>query len=504
MHSRTSLAAALAAVASLIASGSAHSWVEQLQVTSQNGSFTGAPGFARGNVLRTGGTNVDKGMVYLLPPNGRDPTQGILPSDTVCFPDHQQEAKQTDGSPRLQAAPGDMVTLRYQENGHVTLPENQPGKPPNRGTIFVYGTTQSAPDDKLLDVTQWNADGSAGNKKGKLLGTYNYDDSQCYQVNGGPISAQRQKQFPHTADKLMGGDLWCSNAVALPKDTASGKPYTLYWVWNWPTAVGTPGQPQGKNEVYTTCMDIDIQGSASAPAPNKVVVAHDAETVNVGSSAVPGQLQAIKDGKPFNAPADFQLIGQKSQASGQAGSSPAASAAPEASPSPQAPAAPAASASPPTQAAPQASAAPPAPASPQASAPPAAAPPAAAPQASAPPAAAPPASAPPAAAAPPASAAAPATITVTASAPAQTITVISTVGSPSPQSTTVTTVPKSTQTVPNPTAGSTEPGVPTVTLPSVFSGTATPVVSGTATATATTSKPCKQKRSRVFDKAWSG
>jgi len=488
MHSRTSFAAALAAVASIISSGSAHSWVEQMQVIAPNGTFTGAPGFARGNVLRQGSTNVDKGMVYLLPPNGRDPTQGITPSDTVCFPDHQQEAKQTDGSPRLQAAPGDMVALRYQENGHVTLPENQPGKPQNRGTIFVYGTTQPSPDDKLLDVTQWNADGTAGNKKGKLLGTYNYDDSQCYQVNGGPISAQRQKQFPHTADKLMGGDLWCSNTVALPKDAASGKPYTLYWVWNWPTAVGTPGQPQGKNEVYTTCMDIDIQGSASTPATNKVVT-HDAEAVNAGSAAVPGQLQAIKDGKPFNAPANFQLIGQKD--SSQAASTPAASAAPQAPaasqppPASQAPAAPQASAAPPAPAAPQASAAPPA------SAPPAPAAPPAAPQA-------PPAQQPQSAQAPAA------TVTVTASAPAQTITVTSPVASPSPspQSTTVTTVPKSTQTVSNPTnAGSTEPGVPTVTLPSVFSGTATPV--GNATATATPSKPCKQKRSRVFDKEWS-
>jgi len=232
MHSHTSFAAALAAVASLISSGSAHSWIEQLSVVAPNGTYTGAAGFARGNVLRQGSTNVDKAMVYLLPPNGRDPTQGILPSDTVCFPGHQQEAKQTDGSPRLHAAPGDMVALRYQENGHVSLPQNQPGKPEKGGPNFVYGTTQSSPDDKLLDVIQWNADGTAGNKKGKLLATFNYDDSQCYQVNGGAISVQRQKQFTHATDKLMGADLWCSNTLSIPRDAASGKPYTLYWVWN--------------------------------------------------------------------------------------------------------------------------------------------------------------------------------------------------------------------------------------------------------------------------------
>ena len=99
--------------------------------------------------------------------DGRDPTQGILPSDPICFPGHQQSQVQTDGSPRLKAAGGDNVALRYQENGHVTLPQNQPGKPANRGTIFVYGTTQSSPDDKFLDIFgKWNADGSGGNKKG--------------------------------------------------------------------------------------------------------------------------------------------------------------------------------------------------------------------------------------------------------------------------------------------------------------------------------------------------
>ena len=254
MQSVKTVANALAALALFLTTASAHSWIEQLDVIAPNGTFVGAPGFARGNVQRQGGTNVDQAMVYLLPPNGRDQAQGILPSDTMCFPGHQQQQTQTGGSPRLQAAPGDMVALRYQENGHVSLPQNQPGKPDNRGTIYVYGTTQSSPDDKFLDIFQkWNADGSGGNKKGKLLATLNYDDSQCYQINGGAISVNRQQQFPHPADKVMGADLWCQSDIQLPADAPTGKPYTLYWVWDWPTAKGTPGIPNGKTEVYTTC-----------------------------------------------------------------------------------------------------------------------------------------------------------------------------------------------------------------------------------------------------------
>jgi hypothetical protein len=40
------------------------------------------------------------------------------------------------------------------------------------------------------------------------------------------------------------------------------KVYTLYWVWDWPTASGTSHVPTEKPEIYTTCMDIDIVNSA--------------------------------------------------------------------------------------------------------------------------------------------------------------------------------------------------------------------------------------------------
>lgn len=253
---------ALVALASFSSFTNAHSWVEQLTVISPNGTFTGAPGYVRGNVLRTAPNFGDPLMVNLLPPDGRPASDGILKSDLMCK-DSQRKQVQTDGSPRLQAAPGDLVALRYQENGHVTLPQTQPGKPENRGNVFIYGTTQPSESDTFLGIhKQWNAAGTGGDKRGKLLATQPFDDGQCYQINGGQISATRQAQFPHQASQLMGADLWCQNDIAIPSDAPVGKLYTLYWVWEWPTLPGTPGLPNGKAETYTSCMDIQSQSQS--------------------------------------------------------------------------------------------------------------------------------------------------------------------------------------------------------------------------------------------------
>jgi hypothetical protein len=242
----------------------AHTWVEQITVIASNGTFTGAPGYARGNVLRTSPEFSDPQMTNLIPPDGRSTGTEILPTDLMCK-SSQTIGNQTSGSPALIANAGDMVALRYQENGHVTLPQNQPGKPANRGTIFIYGTTQPSNSDTLLGIHNvWTVDGKGGDGRGVLLATRNFDDGQCYQINSGSISEARQKEFPHQADSLMGANLWCQSDVTLPASISSST-YTLYWVWDWPTAPGTVGFPDGKNETYTTCMDISISRGSRSP-----------------------------------------------------------------------------------------------------------------------------------------------------------------------------------------------------------------------------------------------
>ncbi|KIW18957.1 hypothetical protein PV08_03246 [Exophiala spinifera] len=236
---------------------SAHSWIEQMLIIAPNGTLAGVPGFARGNVLRQNNVSPDEAMVNLIPPNGRQ--NSVLPTDLMCRAS-QTSQTQTDGSPRLQAVPGSAVALRYQENGHVTMPGTQPGKPDNRGTIYVYGTTDPSPDDALLAIHRvWTPDGKGGDGRGVLLSTQNFDDGQCYQINGSPLSAQRQVTYAHAAEQLMGRDLWCQTDIQIPLDAPTGKPYTLYWVWDWPTLPGgDPSLPNGKQEIYTTCMDVDI------------------------------------------------------------------------------------------------------------------------------------------------------------------------------------------------------------------------------------------------------
>ena len=243
----------------------AHTWVEQVTVIASNGTFVGTPGYPRGFVPRAPDVDPDAGMVYLLPPNGRSTGNEILPTDLMCKSSQTIE-NQTPGSPALIASPGDLVALRYQENGHVTQPQLPSGKPLGSGNVYVYGTSKPLNNDTYLGIHRvWNSAGTGGDGRGILLATRHFDDGQCYQINGGPISQARQKQFPHTANALMGNDLWCQTDVQLPTNATDS--YTLYWVWEWPT-LDTTGAVF-KNESYTTCMDVtldSISGSSTKAA----------------------------------------------------------------------------------------------------------------------------------------------------------------------------------------------------------------------------------------------
>ncbi|KAL2802960.1 hypothetical protein BJX63DRAFT_425663 [Aspergillus granulosus] len=223
-----------------------HSWVEQLSVIGRDGLLRGAPGYPRGNVLRTSSEFNDNAMTYLLPPQS-----GL---DYICAPS-QREPVQTQNSPRLHARRGDQVILRYQENGHVTLPWIPPGKPPLSGKIYIYGTTAPTATDLLSSIhKKWNEDGSGGNQQGRLLGTFDFDDGRCFQVNDSPISRYRRARFGHAPQPPEGNDLWCVNTISIPLDIESNM-LSLYWVWDWPTNLGGIDE---KQEIYTTCMDIEL------------------------------------------------------------------------------------------------------------------------------------------------------------------------------------------------------------------------------------------------------
>ncbi|OLN84385.1 hypothetical protein CCHL11_05967 [Colletotrichum chlorophyti] len=288
-----------------------HTWVEQLNRVAQNGTLIEPAGFSAGWGGRLVGFDDEK-YTQRMPQKGFQMCQH--PAD-----------KQVDGFPRLAAAPGDFVSLRYQENGHVTKPDTPENKPLNRGTVYIYGTTDPKETDTLFDAhRQWTADGKGGDGRGRLLATRNYDDGQCYQDNDAPISMERKGKYPHEAIQPMGVNVWCQTAVQLPEDLAQNSSYTLYWVWTWPTltqsavAASKNGQfadfPSGfagderastsddvlVAEIYTSCSTIDVQGeklvktvkgASTGNAGHNLAAFSFPEETNYNLNAVKEQLQ---------------------------------------------------------------------------------------------------------------------------------------------------------------------------------------------------------------------
>ncbi|QIW98929.1 hypothetical protein AMS68_004447 [Peltaster fructicola] len=233
----------------------AHSWIEQLQLISSNGTYTGDPGYARGYVARTDPTFDGYADKWQLPsPETEVGRLRINSSDLLCHT-AQRTANYTTKYPKLSVAPDTYVALRYLENGHVTQPWIPAGKPAGSGTVFVYGTYSPAADEKIADVLQWTTDGTGGNVKGWLMTAQNFDDGRCHQPNAAPISIQRQMAY---TDGVPGQESWCETDLHIPQDSKAGATLTLYWIWSWQTSTNTEGVVCGKDEYYTTCADVDI------------------------------------------------------------------------------------------------------------------------------------------------------------------------------------------------------------------------------------------------------
>ncbi|KEQ69879.1 hypothetical protein M436DRAFT_23740, partial [Aureobasidium namibiae CBS 147.97] len=248
-----------AVVTAVFGQASAHTWVEEMQVIdSTTGNYTGDYGFTRGYVDRTTPGFDEQSIVYLLPAlsTGRTRIDG---TNLLCHPS-QRTSNYDNTHPRLQAAPGSYVAMKYLENGHVTLPQNQPGKPKMGGTVFVYATTKPSDTEKIVDVLKWNTAGTGGDSRGSQIAAQNYDDGRCHQINPGAISTQRQQQFP---DHVLGQptsnvEQWCETDVHIPTTYKAGDTVTVYWVWQWPTDAGVGVYPNGKDEYYTSCAEIQI------------------------------------------------------------------------------------------------------------------------------------------------------------------------------------------------------------------------------------------------------
>jgi hypothetical protein len=194
-------------------------------------------------VIRTPSFRDDQ-MTYRLPPAGRVPNE-FHSSDLVCK-ESQISPNQTSNSPSLSARAGDKLLLLYQENGHVTKIDQDPGHA-SSGTIRVYGTSRGSPADSLQRIIsdQDRSDDFT------LLIEADFDDGHCYQDNGS-VKANERKHTTRKRPPLdgEGPDSWCSVELTLPNLPPEAELYTLYWIWNF----------DGTNflEQYTTCIDITI------------------------------------------------------------------------------------------------------------------------------------------------------------------------------------------------------------------------------------------------------
>lgn len=235
----------------------AHSWVERLLRIAPNGTMIGPQGHIRAFSPRTPTLNQADNF-NLVPPNGR-PDGKVIHSDDLICKSTQTIANYSGQFPMLSAAPGDLVALQYQENGHVTLPLTS--KPENRGTIYIYGTQNPSDKDTILGIhNMWTFDGQGGDKRGRLLAKRDFDDGQCYQINSGPISQARQAKSRKMPEDPQGADLWCQADVRLPENMQIGGIYTLYWLWDWPTMSNSThgGTYVTIPEIYTSCLDIQV------------------------------------------------------------------------------------------------------------------------------------------------------------------------------------------------------------------------------------------------------
>lgn len=304
-------------LATLAALTSAHSWVEEVHRVAADGSLVGEVGYPRGWIARTSTNPVWKDAIpqWLLPLSGQSAYSG---DEVLNKYDYDPQPK----FPMLKASPGDHVSLIHLENGHTTLPQNQPLKPRNRGTVFLYGTSNPKPKERLFDVhLVWNRDGTGGDKRGILLGTRNYDDGQCYQPNQGEISLSRASKLASDG-AVHDRELRCQSNIQLPNDLKPGSTYTIYWYWDWPdlnaakinmdaTANGIypwagtfmrgEKDPHGftmsaiaRNESYASTVDIQIVGKSQMGAVAKVAAAVGAapgqDQNNVYNMAIKNQL----------------------------------------------------------------------------------------------------------------------------------------------------------------------------------------------------------------------
>lgn len=225
-----------------------HTWIEQMKVIDSTGAFTGDTGYARGWFARGEGWS-DKAV-----------QQKIEVFDDAAAMCRFPKVGENQILATLKASPGDNVALLYNENGHVSFQTES--KPKSGGIVYIYGTTDPKPDDKLKAIWKnWTVDGKGGDGRGSLLAVRKYDDGQCHE----PVSPNfSQEKLDRIAKDGINDMFMCQNDITLPDNLKPGEKFTIYWVWDYSTmktdskAEEPTDDTRAAMELYTSCMDIDI------------------------------------------------------------------------------------------------------------------------------------------------------------------------------------------------------------------------------------------------------
>ncbi|TLD27064.1 hypothetical protein PspLS_04417 [Pyricularia sp. CBS 133598] len=287
----------LSALILLAGEANAHSWPEAIQRIGKNGEFLEPKGYTR-NFRPRGGAVDDNFSKNLGGPN--DPIKGPLCNPVLGkMADGYKNAK----FPKLKAAPGETIAIRYLENGHVTGPDLM--KPKNRGTVYIYATTEPRDGQAIQDVYQkWTADGQGGDKKGRLLAKRNYDDERCFEGKNNKPESNRRQALPGFTQPGKDSDIhnWCQNDIKLPADITKGD-LTIYWVWDFSitdkentalTSDNLNGAKVVSKEFYSSCMEITLDDKIKSNEPFKFD-----DKQNLKNAADPKQLtMGLPDGAP--------------------------------------------------------------------------------------------------------------------------------------------------------------------------------------------------------------
>ncbi|KXH68193.1 hypothetical protein CSAL01_11477 [Colletotrichum salicis] len=181
----------------------------------------------------------------------------------------QPLGQQTPEFDMLKAAPGDFVGLRYQENGHVTLPDIPVNKPPNRGTI-------------------------GGHRTGRVeMGEVGFSQPDTTMTaSATKLTADRSR---YRDNNSSGKPRWIPKALVFGAKQSSGFPKSSSVSKSWPGKYGDfpeHGSPREaayltsedvvKSEIYGSCAMIEVDSSSRVDSATGEAYIADQDVNNIG------------------------------------------------------------------------------------------------------------------------------------------------------------------------------------------------------------------------------